>query len=177
MKEKPKGNVYWITGLSGAGKTTIGKILYEKLMLMNKNVILWDGDTVRGVFKEPYDEKYDYDSRKKGAFRDARVIKMISDQGVDIVICTIAMIHDVQEWNRCNIENYHEIYIECPMDVLEKRDQKKLYSGAKQGMVKNVVGVDIVPEFPVNPDVHVMNDGSNTPKDICDSIATELGLV
>ena len=171
-----RGTVYWLTGLSGAGKTTIGKLLYGFLHKNNNAIILWDGDTVRDTFKEPYDLKYDYLSRKMGAFRDARTIKMISDQGIDVVICTIALIHEVQQWNRKNIANYREIYIECPMSVLETRDQKHLYSRAKAGMVKDVVGVDIVPEFPISPDLHIVNDGSKSPEDIFLDLIHMLGL-
>lgn len=172
MKENNKGNVFWITGLSGAGKTTIGKLIYEKIKCKKSNVILWDGDTVRGTFCEAYDYRYDYESRKMGAFRDARVIKMLSDQGIDVVVCTIAMIHEIQDWNRNNIDNYFEIYLECPMKVLEERDQKHLYSNAKLGLVENVVGIDIAAEFPINPDVRIINDGTRSPRDIFEEIVS-----
>lgn len=169
-----KGRVFWITGLSGAGKTTIGGLLYKRILIDKEYAILWDGDAVREAFKEPYDMKYDYESRKKGAFRDARVIKMISDQGIDVVICTIAMIHEIQEWNRENIENYFEIFLDCPMQVLLERDQKRLYSEALNGSTINVVGVDIEPEFPRCPDIKVINDGSRDPVEICDYIMKKL---
>ena len=75
------------------------------------------------------------------------------------------MFHEVREWNRKNIADYKEIYIEVPMEVLEQRNQKNLY---KDG--NNVVGVDLNLELPEHPDIAVVNDGKLSPQEIADKI-------
>ncbi len=153
------GTVYWITGLSGSGKTTIGRLLHNKIYAKKKNVFCLDGDIARWAYNDVTD--YSIEARKACAFKHARVCKMISDQGIDVICCTISMFDDVRKWNRDNFENYVEIFIDVPMDILAARNQKGLYSNGK-----NVMGVDQKTEFPKNPDITIINDGTEAPKDI-----------
>jgi adenylylsulfate kinase-like enzyme len=146
--------VYWITGLSGAGKSTIGHNYYQRLLSKGKNVVFLDGDELRLVMGG--EDGYDQDTRKNLAFRYSRLCKLLSDQGLNVVIATISMFYDIQDWNRKNIQNYVEIYIKVPLDVLIKRDQKNLYSSNQ----KNVAGFSSQYEVPKNPDVVLINDGS-----------------
>lgn len=151
------GKVYWITGLSGAGKTTIGKIFFQRLWEQKKNVLFLDGDTLREVFGN--DLGYGKEDRLRCAMRYSRLCKLLSEQGQDVVICTISMFREVREWNRQNIEGYREIYIEVPMEVLQDRNQKNLYRDGS-----DVVGVDLELELPENPDFVVKNDGTLQPQ-------------
>jgi len=157
-----KGTVYWLTGLSGAGKTTIGKLLYKKLKEDKDDVVFLDGDTLRVVFGN--DLGYSKEDRKKSAMRNSRLCKELSDQGIHVVCATISMFNDCREWNRENIENYKEIYIKVPIEILIKRDQKKLYSKALKGESRNVIGIDIEFEEPKKPDIIIVNDNSKDPK-------------
>ena len=154
------GCVYWVTGLSGAGKTTVGTKLYEHLKSKKDNVIRLDGDILRAVFKNT---DYTYDGRKKLGFQYGGVCKMISDQGIDVVICTIAMYDAVREWNRENIENYREIYLDVSMEELIRRDQKGIYSRALGKKESNVSGVNMQTELPKNPDLTIQNYGETNP--------------
>ena len=156
--------VYWITGLSGAGKSTIGFNFYQRMLSRGVNVVFLDGDELRLIMGG--EDGYDTDSRKKLAFRYSRLCKLLSDQGVNVVIATISMFNDVQDWNRMNITNYVEIYIKVPLDILIKRDQKNLYSSNR----KNVAGYSSQYEKPNNPDVILINDGSNLPKKVTDRL-------
>ena len=79
--------VYWITGLSGAGKTTIGKIFFNKLKKNDPATVFLDGDTLRQVFGD--DLGYSETDRRKCAMRYSRLCKFLSEQGITIVICTI----------------------------------------------------------------------------------------
>ena len=74
--------VYWITGLAGAGKTTVGKLLYDKLRAKKPNIFLYDGDIIRLVAN---DTDYSLESRKRSSWRDVPLLKMISDQGIDVI--------------------------------------------------------------------------------------------
>lgn len=158
MRLKMKaGTVYWITGLSGAGKTTIGRLFYEKLRVQKESVLFLDGDTLREVFGN--DLGYSRKDRFQCAMRYSRLCRLLSGQGQDIVICTISMFHEVREWNRKNIGKYKEIYIEVPMEILKERNQKGLYQSGS-----DVVGVDLETELPENPDIIVKNDGELLPQ-------------
>lgn len=163
-----KGFVYWITGLSGAGKTTIGKLLYEKLKEGKDNVVFLDGDILREIFGG--DLGYSVEDRKKSAMRNSRICKELSEQGIDVVCATISMFKECRDWNRKNIENYKEIYIKVPIEKLIERNQKGLYSMALKGEIKNVMGVDMDFEEPQNPDIVILNDDSLEPLNIIKKI-------
>lgn len=153
IKEKVMNEVYWITGLAGAGKTTIGKALYIQLKQQYSNVIFLDGDILRSIFDNTYG--YTIEERKKLAMSYARMCKMLSEQGMKVICCTISMFDEVREWNRENIPYYKEIYIRVPLEILKVRNQKGLYSNLEPQ--KEVVGVNIVMEEPKNPDLVIDN--------------------
>ena len=76
-----------------------------------------------------------------------------------VVGAFIAMFNEVHAWNRDNIENYYEIFVEVPMEELSKRDQKQMYSSSQDGNQSDVVGLDQAAEFPLNPSLTVYNYG------------------
>lgn len=166
------GTVYWITGLSGAGKTTIGRLLYERIKEKSPNTVFLDGDILRKVFGD--DLGYTKEERRKCAMRYSRLCAMLQEQGMNVVCCTISMFDSVREWNRQNISDYVEIYIEVPMDILERRNQKNLYHDVRQGMTENVAGVDLAAELPKTPDITLSNDGRNNPDQVCRELIKQM---
>lgn len=162
------GVVYWLTGLSGAGKTTVGKALFQRLKERGVNVVFLDGDTLREVFGS--DLGHSRDQRLISAMRNSRICKFLADQGLSVVCATVSMFHDCQKWNRENIPGYKEIYINPPLEVLFKRDQKQLYSRALRGETENVVGLDLKAEEPLAPDLTVNNNGTHSPEDVAEFI-------
>ena len=151
-----KGTVYFFTGLSGAGKTTIGGLFYRRLKNTKPNVVYLDGDEIRPVFGE--DSGYTQEERLRWAGRIFRVCKLLSDQGIDVVCCSIAMFATVRAWNREHIPHYKEIYIRVKKETLLARNQKGLYTKGK-----NVVGIDLPFDEPTAPDLVLQNDGDQTP--------------
>lgn len=151
--------VYWLTGLSGAGKTTIGRLWCKRLRSAGETVVFLDGDELRQVFGSSFG--YTLDDRRKAAMNYARLCALLSGQGITVVCCTISMFDSVRAWNRENIPGYVEIYIKASMDTLRRRDQKGLYSTGKQ----NVAGVDFQVELPKTPDLILENDGQQTPEE------------
>ena len=164
-----QGIVYWITGLSGAGKTTVGTALYKKIRESKRNVVILDGDKLREAYGGAFG--YTQEERRKGALCNAKLSHMLAEQGIDVVCCTISMYDSVREWNRANNEKYIEVYLKVTMETLVKRDKKGLYSTHAD----NLVGVNQSMEEPKFPDVLVNNDGQEKVEDIVERIlsATE----
>ena len=162
--------VYFFTGLSGAGKTTLGGLFHARRKAENKATVYLDGDLIRPVYLDGIG--YTTEERIIGAKRTFRIGKMLSDQGIDVVICSICMYDEVRDWNRENIENYREIYIKVSKETLFRRDQKGLYSSG----AKNVMGVDLPFEEPKHPDLVIENDGKDTPEEIVRRIEEVFGL-
>lgn len=165
-----KGTVYFFTGLAGAGKTTIGGLFYQRLRMRKANVFLADGDQTRNIFGR---SGYSTEARKDAARRGFRLWKEMAEQGIDVVVCSIAMYDEIRAWNRENIPNYKEIYIRVTRETLYKRDQKQLYSSGR----KEVVGVDLPFDEPTNADAIVQNDGQAMPDVIVSRLEELFGLI
>ena len=163
-----KGTVYFFTGLSGAGKTTIGGLLYRRMKAKRNDVVLLDGDQLRRL---SFHKKSGYttEERRRGAYYNFEMCKMLADQGIDVVLCSISMYHDCRSWAAEHIENYREIYVKAARETLYRRDQKGLYSSG----AKNVVGVDLLCE---EPDIVIENDGAESPEEIVDRLEVFFGL-
>lgn len=147
-----KGTVYWITGLSNSGKTTLSVRLVAHLKELGIAAVHLDGDALRSVYGDAPD--FSAATRNKVAFRNARLCALLSEQGISVVCSTISLFHDVQKWNRQNISSYKEIYLRAPLAVRQARDVRGIYSG------QNVAGTDFAVEEPKNPELALDNDGS-----------------
>jgi adenylylsulfate kinase-like enzyme len=171
--ESGLGTCYWITGLSGAGKTTLGHAYYQHLREQGRdNLVYLDGDTLREVFGNHLG--HSPAERHQLAMSYARMCRMLTEQGIDVICATISMFDEVRAWNRDNIEHYVEVYLDVPIEVLKKRDQKQLYSRALRGEIKHVMGIDEPVALPVSPDIVIVNDGSLTKPQLLDRLLNEI---
>lgn len=146
-----KGSVVWITGLSGAGKTTFMHQLAEELKHKKIKVICLDGDALRHVLNLS-DTFYSREDRLSLGYVYAKLSKYLAEQGHVVLIATIALFHELQSWNRTNLNNYIEVFIDTPDSEIKRRDSKQLQTRHQTGKLSNLVGGDIVPEFPLDPD-------------------------
>ena len=156
--------IIWLTGLSGAGKTTIGQHICDIWKVQAPNTVLVDGDAVRSLVRfNTSDDAYSIEGRHAAASRYCDICDWLDDQDINAVCCTISFFEDLHERNRRDLSRYFEVFINVPMDVLERRDPKKLYERARRGEVKNVVGVDLPLEVPKSPDMVLDNsvDGAD----------------
>lgn len=135
-----KSGVIWITGLAGAGKTTFASETYKYLKQEHNNVILLDGDVFRNIFGE---SAYDRESRIKIGYKIHALAKFLEDNGLLVICAVMGLFDEIYALNRVNFKNYFEVFVKCDFDEIVKRDKKGLYSGAINGKIKNVVGVDI----------------------------------
>lgn len=168
-----KGTFYWVMGLSGAGKTTVGKLLYQHLKSKKDNVLFIDGDMLREVMD---DHDFSEEGRDRTTRRNVRLVKLLTDQGLDIVWCAIGMKEKYRAWNREAIQNYKEIYLKVSIDELIHRDSKGMYKKALNHEIQNVYGIDLAFDEPKQPSVLVENEGDMTPQKAVEQIVAALGL-
>ena len=150
--------VLWLIGMSGSGKTVLGRYIYDKLKLKIKNLVFLDGDIFRGIMGD--DLGHTIEDRRKNAHRITAFCKYLDSQGINVIFSVLSLFHESQEWNRQNIKDYFEVYIKCDFETLKKRNHKGIYKKALNGEIKNVVGVDIDFAPPKRPDMTITNEGT-----------------
>lgn len=166
-------NIIWITGLSGAGKTSLGKIILEKLKKKNINAIFLDGDELRkiiGSYNFDNSENHKFKNRVEIALSYSKLCNYLSSQGFTIVIATISLYKKVHDWNNTNLKNYNEVYLEVPLKELIRRDPKGIYKKYKKGEVRNVAGLDFQIDEPKSPKWHIKFDPKIDFHEVADEI-------
>jgi adenylylsulfate kinase-like enzyme len=154
------GTVVWITGLSGAGKTTVSKYLKPLFEEHGLPVIQLDGDELRRLFAAHVGHLPE--ERLKLAEFYAALCQSIAASGVHVICATISMFHSVRDWNRSNIAKYVEVYLRVPSQELKARDPKGLYRLAANQKNHNMVGVESAWDEPRTPDLIIDNFGAET---------------
>lgn len=145
--------IVWITGLSGAGKTTVAQQVVKRLRAEGKSVIFLDGDELREVFGAitPNEENHGREGRINLAMQYSRLCGVLASQGFTVVIATISLFREVHEWNRHNLLGYFEVYLKVPLEELRRRDPKGIYRKHQTGELKNVAGLDLKIDEPSTP--------------------------
>ena len=166
---KKKGILFWITGLSGSGKTTIANKIKKDISKKYGPTIILNGDDIRKIFDlKKFDRRY----RLKLALSYSKLCKSISDQKINIIFPTVSMFDKVRSYNRKNIKNYFEIYIKSNIKKIIKERKKKIYYKSKV----NIVGLDIKPELPKKPDIIVLNNFDKNLNTISKNLITKINL-
>ena len=163
--------VIWSTGLSGSGKTTLAVALRDILKPQLPHTVLIDGDVIRDAFGESLG--YAEPDRVIQINRIQRLAKILADQGLIVIVAALYSHPDLLAWNRKNLSEYFEIYLKASQDLLHRRDQKNLYSMAKKGETKNVVGIDIPWHAPQAPDLIFKADEEAQPQQMAQRVIAE----
>ena len=155
-KIKEDKKVFWITGLSGSGKSAIGKAILPKIQKKFGNTILINGDDIRNIFNmKGYDKSYRVNIGKSYF----NLCLFLLKQNYNVIFTTVGLWHDLQKYNRLKgKKKYIEIFIKTDIKKLVKRKSKFFY----RKKVKNVVGLNIKPEFPKKPDIKIKNNFNKT---------------
>jgi adenylylsulfate kinase-like enzyme len=153
-----RGLVVWITGLSGAGKSSIAQQLVTVFEEKGQQVIYLDGDAVRLVINDPH-ISHDRESRLKNALRICRLAELLSKQGFTVIVATMSLFREVFAFNRERFPAYFEVYLQADLAHLQKRDARGLYSRAARGEASHVVGIDLPFDAPEHPHLTITNNG------------------
>ena len=148
---KKKGILFWITGLSGSGKTTFGKAIHKDIQKLYGPTLMISGDNIRKVF---YLKGHTKEDRLKILKSYCRFAKFITNQNINLIFAVVGMFNEPRKWNRKNISNYIEIYIKSNLKEIIKLKKKRIYHKKN---IQDIVGVDIKPEFPKKPNITIIN--------------------
>jgi sulfate adenylyltransferase len=151
--QNQKGFVLWFTGLSQAGKTTLGDKMFEILKRRGHKVERLDGDVVRENLTK--DLGFSKEDRDENIRRVGFVAKLLSRNGVGVIASFISPYRNQREGVRKEVEGFIEIFCNSPVEVCEERDTKGLYKKAHAGKIENFTGVSDPYEHPENPEVHL----------------------
>jgi len=150
-----KGRVIWLTGLSGAGKSTIANLVEKRLHALGRHTYLLDGDNVRHGLNR--DLGFTEEDRVENIRRVAEVSKLMVDAGLIVLTAFISPFRSERRMAREILADgeFIEVYVQTPLAVAESRDVKGLYKKARAGELKNFTGVDSPYEEPENPELTV----------------------
>ena len=150
---KRGGMTVWLTGLSGAGKSTIAERLATEMHERGVAVEVLDGDEVRRNLSAGLG--FSKEDRDTNIRRIGYVAELLTRHGVVVLVAAISPYREVRSEMRDRIGRFLEIYVECPIDVLAKRDVKGLYRKALAGEIDHFTGVSDPYEAPEDPDVWI----------------------
>jgi len=163
-----KSNVFWLTGLSGSGKSTIAKGVERSLFLKGYFAKVIDGDNVRTGLSSNL--SFSLSDREENIRRVSELAKLFVESGI-ITICTfISPTIQIRNLAREIIgeETFKEIYIKASLEICEGRDVKGLYKKVRSGEISGFTGIDSPYEPPVNPDFEVVTSSQGIDESVRD---------
>lgn len=149
------GLVVWVTGFSGAGKSTVSSLLQKRFAAAGIPSLLLDGDVMRKILGR--EQGFAPEDRIKLAWTYARLAQEISRQGITAICATISMFGAVRAWNRQNNAHYLEVYLKVPEAQRAARDVKGVYSADTAAVRANTTY-----EEPTEPDLTLENWGATS---------------
>ncbi len=171
-----QGFTVFLTGLSGAGKSTVAKVLFSRFLeIGDRPVTLLDGDIVRRNLSSNL--KFTKEDRDINVRRIGFVASEITKNRGIAICAPIAPYESTRSEIRSTIESYGgfiEVHVSTPIEICEKRDRKGMYAKARAGLIKGFTGVDDPYEIPASPEVSI-NTTDITPSEAAQEILLFLG--
>jgi len=161
------GTVVWVTGLSGAGKTTVSHALRARLRREGETAVCLDGDVIRAAMGDGLG--YRENDRRVQISRLQALARYLSAQDLTVIVAALYSHAELLDWNRRNFPRYVEVYLRASLDALRRRDAKGLYAGRP-----DVVGVDIPWYAPATPDVVLDTDELRPPDELAAAIVAAM---
>jgi adenylyl-sulfate kinase len=166
-----QGVTIWFTGLSGAGKTTLDRLVEAKLRAMGRKVEVLDGDIVRTNLCEGLG--FSKEDRERNSRRIGFVSELLSRNGIVAIAASISPYRAVREEVRAKIGHFIEVYCKCPLDVVIRRDTKGFYRKALEGEIRNFTGISDPYEVPLAADV-ILETDKDTPERCVEKLLEKL---
>ena len=159
----------WLTGLSGAGKSTIANLVERKLHVRGCHTYLLDGDNVRHGLNK--DLGFTDADRVENIRRVAEVAKLMVDAGLIVLVAFISPFRGERAMARSLVQGdeFVEVFVDVPLEVAEERDPKGLYEKARRGELANFTGIDSPYERPEEPELH-LDTTALTPEAAADAV-------
>jgi bifunctional enzyme CysN/CysC len=150
-----KAQIVWLTGLSGAGKSTIANLLEKRLFAAGRHTYLLDGDNVRHGLNK--DLGFTEEDRVENIRRVAEVARLMVDAGLIVLVSFISPFRSERAMAREMVaaDEFIEVFVDTPLAEAERRDVKGLYKKARAGELKNFTGVDSAYEAPERPEIRI----------------------
>jgi bifunctional enzyme CysN/CysC len=154
-QKRQRACVLWLTGLSGAGKSTIANLIEKKLLAAGRHTYLLDGDNVRHGLNK--DLGFTAQDRVENIRRVAEVSRLMVDAGLIVLVSFISPFRSERRMARALFEpgEFIEVFVDSPLEEAERRDVKGLYKKARRGELTNFTGIDSPYETPDNPEIHI----------------------
>ena len=164
--------VIWITGISGAGKTTIATSIIQMYKNKFSHLVNIDGDAVRQLYGN--DLSYEEKDRIIQIKRMQKLCLFLENQNLIVIVSALYSNSDLMDWNRKNFSEYFEIYLNASLKLVKKRDPKGIYNKFEKGEEKNIVGIDIPWHEPKNSNLVIDMDEMKTVSDVRKNIIENL---
>jgi adenylyl-sulfate kinase len=148
-----RGLAVWLTGLSGAGKSTIAEGVAAELRRLGRRVEVLDGDVIRENLSKGLG--FSKEDRDTNIRRIGFVAELLARNGVVVIVAAISPYRAVRDEVRDRIEHFVEVHVHCPLEELVRRDVKGLYRRALAGEIANFPGVSDPYEEPVEPEITI----------------------